>query len=444
MDIWNILEIKPTKDKKEIKKAYAKLAAKYHPEDYPEEFQIIKDAYQQALSLANGKQQPENALPYPDTSQTEIPEVFSLDFANPESSDSPQIGIHFDEIIESGEQEYETQHRKDLDHAFAQLYVFAGKRGLQSHNKWVDYLQSNAFKKVMEDPEFLNTFLPTVLKLNFWPKTVISIEQTFKDRESLTKQQINHPRLQQYLSGENRKVNIKKTWIPAAKLLITCLVLLCFIPVTVNYIKNIQEQQRAKEHFEAVRDVENIENYLLDEFNFNCKVEKKFSSMQWAVSNLPTSDDYDYFRAEIINSTDGITTFTLAWEKSSDDTSEIMDDLDFHTLTQYAEANDIYVYTFGTQGNKPVLLYESDSYETFLTNVSSFLEAIMQSAYITSGHKLIISVQNSEFSFTSTDFILSKDEPLDMETLQAKIEKTEEEQNALKNNTNFVPYYNPE
>ena len=49
MNGWQILGIEPTSDKKEIKKAYAKLLKQYHPEENPEEFKQIQEAYQQCL-----------------------------------------------------------------------------------------------------------------------------------------------------------------------------------------------------------------------------------------------------------------------------------------------------------------------------------------------------------------------------------------------------------
>ena len=49
MNAWEILWIEPTSDKKEIKKAYARLLKQYHPEENPEEFKQIQAAYQQCL-----------------------------------------------------------------------------------------------------------------------------------------------------------------------------------------------------------------------------------------------------------------------------------------------------------------------------------------------------------------------------------------------------------
>lgn len=49
MNAWEILGVKPTSDKKEIKKAYARLLKQYHPEENPEKFKQIQAAYQQCL-----------------------------------------------------------------------------------------------------------------------------------------------------------------------------------------------------------------------------------------------------------------------------------------------------------------------------------------------------------------------------------------------------------
>jgi len=54
MDIWAVLGIHKTTDEREIKRAYAKMLAKYHPEDEPEKFQEIKEAYELALKHAKG------------------------------------------------------------------------------------------------------------------------------------------------------------------------------------------------------------------------------------------------------------------------------------------------------------------------------------------------------------------------------------------------------
>lgn len=56
---WNILEIGPTKDKKEISRAYRSQLVEVNPEDKPEEFKQLRAAYEEALSLADQEEKPE-------------------------------------------------------------------------------------------------------------------------------------------------------------------------------------------------------------------------------------------------------------------------------------------------------------------------------------------------------------------------------------------------
>lgn len=51
---FDTLGIKVTKDKKAIKKAYSALVKQYHPEEHPEEWSRIHDAFQEAMEYAQG------------------------------------------------------------------------------------------------------------------------------------------------------------------------------------------------------------------------------------------------------------------------------------------------------------------------------------------------------------------------------------------------------
>ena len=50
-EAFKILEIEPTDDKKKIKIAYSKILKEYHPEEFPEMFMKIREAYQTALKF---------------------------------------------------------------------------------------------------------------------------------------------------------------------------------------------------------------------------------------------------------------------------------------------------------------------------------------------------------------------------------------------------------
>ena len=54
-DIWHILGIEPTEDLRAIKRAYARKVRQNNPEDAPEKFQAIRNAYEIAISYADRK-----------------------------------------------------------------------------------------------------------------------------------------------------------------------------------------------------------------------------------------------------------------------------------------------------------------------------------------------------------------------------------------------------
>jgi hypothetical protein len=56
MNCWEKLDVAQTADKREIKRAYAKLIKLHSPEDDPAEFQAIREAYDMALALAESRQ----------------------------------------------------------------------------------------------------------------------------------------------------------------------------------------------------------------------------------------------------------------------------------------------------------------------------------------------------------------------------------------------------
>ncbi len=55
--IWEILKIDPTKDKKAIKRAYRQQLTSVNPEEKPEEFKLLRHAYEEALAYADSNQE---------------------------------------------------------------------------------------------------------------------------------------------------------------------------------------------------------------------------------------------------------------------------------------------------------------------------------------------------------------------------------------------------
>ena len=97
---WTILEIEPTTDRSKIKKAYAKLAKQFHPEDHPEQFKALQAAYKSALVYA--KTQPSS------TNQSQFEQELNA-FHQPTS-------FKRNENVISGlnEQEYTSHHEEEV------------------------------------------------------------------------------------------------------------------------------------------------------------------------------------------------------------------------------------------------------------------------------------------------------------------------------------------
>ena len=55
MDIWKILGIEPTKDRKAITQAYREKLINTNPEDKPDEFKQLRNAYEEALKYAENQ-----------------------------------------------------------------------------------------------------------------------------------------------------------------------------------------------------------------------------------------------------------------------------------------------------------------------------------------------------------------------------------------------------
>lgn len=51
MSIWQTLGITQTNDEKEIRRAYARQVKKYRPDSHPEEYQQLREAFEEAKDM---------------------------------------------------------------------------------------------------------------------------------------------------------------------------------------------------------------------------------------------------------------------------------------------------------------------------------------------------------------------------------------------------------
>ena len=137
MNIWETLGIEPTTDVKLIRRRYAELVRLYHPEDQPEIYQEIVEAYQKALTYARSrKTRLENSLRKASDSQkaTELEE---------EANGKPNSSLNFENLTEETKTENEESETSSLDFSDYQ----------QSTDKTSDSFNFETFKAEEDEPK---------------------------------------------------------------------------------------------------------------------------------------------------------------------------------------------------------------------------------------------------------------------------------------------------
>ena len=137
MNIWETLGIEPTTDVKLIRRRYAELVRLYHPEDQPEIYQEIVEAYQKALTYARSrKARLENSLRKASDSQeaTELEE---------EANGKPNSSLNFENLTEETKIENEESETSSLDFSDYQ----------QSTDKTSDSFNFETFKAEEDEPK---------------------------------------------------------------------------------------------------------------------------------------------------------------------------------------------------------------------------------------------------------------------------------------------------
>lgn len=153
MNIWDLLGLQPTQDSREIRRAYAEKAKAVHPEEDPEGFQLLRAAYEQALSLTkkSGKAPPEPEAPPSPAQRAEAPSPAG----KPEKTETP--AYDFDQLLESGLQKYNAALLQRS--AMVVLELCALCRGCFSQHKqalFAAYLKKDKFRQVRDLPMFLD------------------------------------------------------------------------------------------------------------------------------------------------------------------------------------------------------------------------------------------------------------------------------------------------
>ena len=187
---YAILHIEPGCSQEEIKEAYAALSRQYHPEEHPEEFQKIHDAYR-TLRRREQRQhtiQPvtatgaEGTAPQPvDVSRTEETAPQPVDGDGTKASDSEKdygapteleleeqsgspdqpdavLQYDFDEVMEEGQREEEQKQIYFIQKALIEMEMLLKPQYRNKMKLFQEYFRNTEYQEILKQPTYMGMF----------------------------------------------------------------------------------------------------------------------------------------------------------------------------------------------------------------------------------------------------------------------------------------------
>ncbi|MCM1254454.1 MAG: J domain-containing protein [Clostridium sp.] len=156
MGIWEWLGTPPTTDIAKIKSAYAKQAKIYHPEEHPEEFKALQNAYKMALRMAKSGKMTVSTMP------TAMP-------AESEKKEEPEQAYDFSGIDSYGSRE----------RFFNQFILIVENPYLHNNtDAWKYFLEQKEYKALFENTDFRLNLVRTMCGYRGWRrKTILFFER---------------------------------------------------------------------------------------------------------------------------------------------------------------------------------------------------------------------------------------------------------------------------
>ncbi len=170
MDIWEWLGIPPSTDIAKIKSAYARQAKLYHPEEYPEEFKALQNAYKTALRLA--KSQGTVTYVMPVTVPVEDEKKDEPEKTEEISEPRAEHSFDFSDVDSYGDREL-----------FFRQFLLIAKNPYLCNNldAWEYFLSRKEFTELFAGTSFRMNFVRTMCNHSGWRrKTILFFERYLK------------------------------------------------------------------------------------------------------------------------------------------------------------------------------------------------------------------------------------------------------------------------
>lgn len=198
------LRVNATRD--EIKQAYAELSKKYHPEEFPEEFQQIHEAYRVLSRTArqNSEQQIRTKERQYYFREQELQEE--------EKEAKEERAYHFESVLENvGQKEQEKLHETVL-RALAEMNILLQPNYREKIKLFQDFFEKEEYQEALHQPEFLQEFAKMLhgvtLKKAIYHKIISYYHLKNANPENLNSSQLL------FYKAINEKCNMDKSTTP--------------------------------------------------------------------------------------------------------------------------------------------------------------------------------------------------------------------------------------
>lgn len=152
INIWKILGIEPTTDKKAIRRAYAARSKETHPEEKPEEFRMLYEAYQKALEYAKRGGQSASFI---------VEEKIEIEQENKEEKSLEES----DELLLSYFEKNIRERTKNVQEFCQRFLAFAMERRTPELKEWwAKYLYTEEFQEIKWHPDVIKLFVEELEK----------------------------------------------------------------------------------------------------------------------------------------------------------------------------------------------------------------------------------------------------------------------------------------
>lgn len=174
MDVYQVLGISPTRDKKIIRKAYAGLIRKYHPEEHPEKWKEIHDAYTIAMQRADQEEVPAVSISKPKNEEQKPQheeQTPQQQEQNPQEKNAevrrksenrkgetkqPEEDLfgNLEKLTETAKKEQQEERQRQLKTAIEQLNTLCEPKKLQ-FLQWQEFFGKEEYQWAVRQGEFL-------------------------------------------------------------------------------------------------------------------------------------------------------------------------------------------------------------------------------------------------------------------------------------------------